>query len=775
MKKLGLLITPIMAVSLLTGCSCSNNPQPEPPVITYTVVLNASDGASFSNGQHTIFLNNVPEGTPLNESVGYALPIHEQLDFNYWYDEHGNVVKVNTPIYSNLILTSKFYHGPEFVRNYVYNTIYDELWNDINNPIWVSAFSDSQLTSFTDVTYQALFDKRLSSVDAIDGFKKLYDFARYEMFTHRDNQETVDLIFNKYQDTIKDAFSLIGDTNKVSAYVNLSYANFIIQCYLIINPSHLAGITQYAYQQLINFINSLSDSVDLIETWDYIIPNLLLTSYYMGDDTSAFDYLVATAKKDVQSLLDNECYNVHDVKELAKVYGNYYLAVSRDNTLNGSLDVLVQYIIDNYFSKDAKVKLISNLCRQYLVACASEMSSEVDINNVLYVGAKFKNRIEGVYSDFPAHAQRYYSIAMLFAEAIRKNPEGNSYVSSIVESFMNNKITSEDESWDPQMPYLYYIDSFAAVAEAMSQFDPFIILENNEDPSYSMYVKNVEVIFGIINEIITSEKVTKEEDFAPIPILTRHIAKISNYTIEAYNPTSSVVCNWIINGIINPATLPSDISNFFPLWFTVLLPIELDNAIINCAVNDALKKGDLPEDQFFKIIYSYKSMAIRGDGYEKYFSLIPIISEFLSKWCLGPCYAAGDMIWKDIYSQLVTQLEEYEKLFTNVVLLHTMSLVTLTAALSQSALYRGFNKKDNPPDRIRMSSVLVTFLSGRIRKIAGREDPKIFGNIDAAYNCIIKVLLCDYIPNITDDITEADRLKLEKAIDDKIKTLIENY
>ncbi|MCQ2795563.1 MAG: hypothetical protein MJ214_05115 [Bacilli bacterium] len=771
MKKINLFIAPIIAISLLASCSCANNPQPEPTVTTYTVVLNASDGSSFSGGQKTLFLDNIPEGTPLNESVGYALPTTpDHLDFNYWYDEHGNVVAANAPVNSNLYLTSKFYHGPEFERNYVYNTIYDELWNDINNPNWRRVFSSDQVQSFADVTYQALFNEKLATIGAIDSFKKLYDFAKYEMFINRDDTEIVELIFKCYQDTIKDIFSLITNKSKAELFVNLSYAYFVVKCFQATDSDHEVDTCQYAYQSLLNLINEEipNDDINCIRAWNPFVINLLITSYYIINNQGIFDSLLALAKIDIGNLLKNEICTSHDIEELARIYADYYLARYRsidDEPTSIVLSNFVKYIDDNFFEKDIFKALIVNLYKYYLSACASEQSFNVNCSHVITIEATFEEMINNSWSSYPTHARRYYTIAALFAEAARRNPSEIEYIYKIPSTF-STIITSEVESWtNPQTPYLYYIDSFAAIAEALSQFDHFIMLENGTKPSYMIYEQNIGIILEIISKIIQSGKVTEGKTFASIPVLAKHIAKISNYTKEAYKPTSSVACRWITNGILNPGSpLDSDGS----LWIATLLPIELDDAVIKC-VGSGEATTDLDENKVKNMFGYYQCHHIKDD---KFLPLLPVYENLFSKAFLN-VLCSDEISGYDLFALLVSDFKEFDASFgstTNGILYRYIGFKIIIETLNQKALYRG-STMQYVFDPSRASSVLI-FLLNQIRNFA---NDKIINNFDAAYDCIIKVLLDDFIPKITDVITGDELHTLENEIYEKIQTLIENY
>lgn len=97
------LISPL----ILCGCSCSST-------TTYAIVLRSGEG-TFLDGKTYLILDNVREGTPLNEIEGYTTPVkNENYMFDVWLNDEGKAVENTIQINSNIQLTASYVEGPKY-------------------------------------------------------------------------------------------------------------------------------------------------------------------------------------------------------------------------------------------------------------------------------------------------------------------------------------------------------------------------------------------------------------------------------------------------------------------------------------------------------------------------------------------------------------------------------------------------------------------------------------------------------------------------------------
>ncbi|MCQ2795339.1 MAG: hypothetical protein MJ214_03965 [Bacilli bacterium] len=110
-------------ISPLILCGCST--PATPTATTFAVALQSGEG-TFSDGKTCIVLNNVVEGTTLNQIEGYKLPEEEDCIFSNWLDEQGNIVSSTITVTSNLVLTATYETDPEVIRKELSKRIEEE-------------------------------------------------------------------------------------------------------------------------------------------------------------------------------------------------------------------------------------------------------------------------------------------------------------------------------------------------------------------------------------------------------------------------------------------------------------------------------------------------------------------------------------------------------------------------------------------------------------------------------------------------------------------------
>ncbi|MCQ2795564.1 MAG: hypothetical protein MJ214_05120 [Bacilli bacterium] len=758
MKKINLFIAPIMAIPFLASCGGGNAPQPEPVIPTYTVILNASDGASFVNNQQSLCLYNVIENTPLNQIEGYAIPLSpDHLEFNHWTDNRGNVISESTPITSNLLLTSDFYRGLEFERNCVKTYIYDDLWNILNIPDWNSPFSSDPnknkiLSSFSEITTNAVIDNRLTTVAAIDAMKEFYLVLKDHLFAARhEDVPTLEEVLDDCKNQLDVTFKEIDESKNPLLFEAIIHLN--ISYFEVKNYEDAGDVCEYAYQALLNKIKDLSsdDYTNLLIAWNQIVRGLMLASYDLTTITD-FDLLVGEAELNAEKIIE---HHEDVITTLAKVYSNCCVALARssDQYEISRHKERFDYILGHYESEIVEKKCLVDLYTRFFSAYASE---KVSANVSAIIKATEDLLFEKIEkacrdSNFDV-AISYCTIGGLFAEGIRKNPSEASSIKGIVGSFFD-KITSDDPTLQE---YRCYIKPFASFAKATSLIDFNHETFGGRPISFAQYKANADWVIEKIDDCSYKDNPDKYE---AMNILSEYVAKYSDYGNYATDGKDGIFYQAILN--------PSAYNNIEPISATVLLPF--DNAI----VLNALRKDVLPyknPERSVSMLAAIDS-AVKKDQWSIYTcnKFRELYDKLNLKICYSECLGRSAEEVFDYFTSNTIKLIEFndEKFFKRDISAYLLPLLRLN---DNQNVFRG--RKGNL-DVTRSYDVLDFTFSQMM---------KIFHNVNfpldfVKYNeCIVKVLINDYISCITEDITYKSRFyDLQGAIEEKINTLLKEY
>ncbi|MCQ2795561.1 MAG: hypothetical protein MJ214_05105 [Bacilli bacterium] len=758
MKKINLFIAPTMAVSLLANCG-GNNPQPEPVIPTYTVILNAGDGASFKNNKQYISLYNVPENTILNQIDGYALPTTpDHLDFNHWIDAEGNVVLDDAPVTSDLFLTSSFYWGPEFRRKSIKTYIYDDLWNILNVPNWNSPFSSEPdknkiLQSFSEMTTSVVMNNKLTTIASLDAMKEFYLVLKDYLFKWR-HEEVTFLekalgVCKNHLDKMLDALN--GLTNPVleEAIVNLSIAYFEVKDY----PTITNGILDYAYQTLLTKIKELSsDNINRIKAWSVMVRGLMIAAYYKETE-GGFDNLLEIADTQIEEILKNSKYTTLDVVTLAKVYADYNVADLRaaDQAEKDLHKEHLDFIKGHYVTLDTLEKYIVDLYKSFFSSYASEIYSAGTSSKIADIESMFNDRISNV-GQYIDSAASYLSIAMSFAEGIRKNPSEVLHIKDIVGSFFD-KITSDDPTLQE---YRCYIKPFASFAKATSLIDFNHETFDKRPISFNQYKANAT---WIIEKIDACSYKDDPNWYEAMNILSEYVAKYSDYGNYAIDGDAV--------GIFRDVILKEgEYKNLPPIAGACRLPFD----------NDIVIKAFRQDIEISSYFDKTRCIELLNWATEYFWSYN------WSIFTLNQCRWFYEKILLKLYCSYKssgTSLQEMFDVFINAVKLvndrirlelktYLLGFLLPIIRLSDNEnVFRGLADND-----ISRSFDSFIFVINQMMKFC---DDMYSLDIVQYNDCIANVIINDYIPNITEDITQESRQILEGEVESKIYNLLEEH